>query len=75
MCCVDPQKYFDLENLSSLTEVDFYLSLGNDPTPIDLNGQPFSLKLALLQNEATRNDTGGGSFLPGDRTAKRIKFQ
>jgi hypothetical protein len=60
--------------LQSLTEVDFYLSIGNDPTPIDLNGQPFSLKLGLLLNEATRNDTSGG-HIPGERVAKRIKFQ
>ena len=70
----DPFMFFDLENLQSLTEVDFYLSIGNDPTLINLNGQPFSLKVAMLINEATRNDTTTG-HIPGERVSKRIKFQ
>jgi hypothetical protein len=49
----NPDRWFDLENLASLTEIDFYLSLGNtsSQTPLQMNGQPFSLKLGLLMSD------------------------
>jgi hypothetical protein len=71
---IDPFKYFDLENLSSITDVDFFLTLGNTTTqqPLVLNGQPFSLKLALLQNQYDRNDVSGG-LAHNERVTKRVR--
>jgi hypothetical protein len=58
----DPQKWFDVENLASLTQVDFYLSLGTNPAVLDLNGLSFSLKLGvLLWNEEQRDYNMGGN--------------
>jgi hypothetical protein len=70
----DPEKYFDLENLDSLTEIDFYLTLGNTSgeTPLRLNGGNFSLKLALIENDLTKNSTH--SSLPDNRVTKRVRF-
>lgn len=68
----DPQKWFDVENLGSLTRADFYLSIGNDPSVLDLNGLSFSIKLGiLLWNEESRdyNMSGGTVF------RKRSKFE
>jgi hypothetical protein len=70
----DPFKYFDLENLSNITDVDFFLTLGNTTTqiPLQMNGQPFSIKLALLQNQFDRNDISGG-LAHNERVNKRIR--
>lgn len=69
----DNTKYFDLENLPSLTEIDFYLTLGNfGETPLPLNGGNFSLKLAVLLNEFTKNDLSGGISHQG-RVVKRMR--
>ena len=67
----DISKYFDLSALNSLTQVDFYFTLGNDQsTPVLFNGQSFSLKLALLLNNTSKTD-------PSDPTSvglfKRIR--
>lgn len=69
----DPQKWFDVENLPLLNQLDFYLTLGNTTTqtPLQLNGLSFSLKLAVLTNTFNHNDLGGG--LPEDRVIKRIR--
>ena len=68
--------FFDLENLPSLTEVDFYLTIGNTSgqDPLVLNGQPFSLKLAILTHQLNRNDLGGG-LAHNDRVVKRLRPQ
>ena len=56
----DPQKWFDVENLGSLTRADFYLSIGTNPAVLDLNGLSFSLKLGILEwNEESRESSGG----------------
>ena len=70
----DPQKWFDVENLPLLNQVDFYLTLGNTTTqiPLKLNGLSFSLKLAVLQNQFVHNDLGGG-LQHEDRVIKRIR--
>lgn len=70
----DPQKWFDVENLNILNQVDFYLSLGNTTAevPLKLNGVSFSLKLAILVNTFSHNDLGGG-FAHQDRVVKRIR--
>ncbi len=70
----DPQKWFDVENLNVLNQVDFYLSLGNTSgeIPLKLNGVSFSLKLAILVNTFSHNDLGGG-LAHQDRVIKRIR--
>jgi hypothetical protein len=70
----DPQKWFDVENLNILNQVDFYLSLGNTTgqIPLKLNGVSFSLKLAVLVNTFTHNDLGGG-LAHQDRVIKRVR--
>ncbi|MEY3429752.1 MAG: hypothetical protein RI930_585 [Pseudomonadota bacterium] len=70
----DPQKWFDVENLNVLNQVDFYLTLGNTSgeTPLKLNGVSFSLKLAVLVNTFSHNDLGGG-LAHQDRVIKRIR--
>ena len=71
----DPFKYFDLENLGSLTEMDFYISLGNLSTqlPLKLNGANFSVKLALLENTHTHNNTFASTAENG-RVVKRVRI-
>jgi hypothetical protein len=70
----DPQKWFDVENLNVLNQVDFYLSLGNTTAeiPLKLNGVSFSLKLGILVNTFSHNDLGGG-LAHQDRVIKRIR--
>jgi len=70
----DPQKWFDLENLPLLNQVDFYLTLGNTTTqtPLRLNGLPFSLKLGIVTNEFNHNDLSGG-LAHNDRVVKRMR--
>lgn len=70
----DPQKWFDIENLNVLNQVDFYLTLGNTTAevPLKLNGVSFSLKLAILVNTFSHNDLGGG-LAHQDRVIKRLR--
>lgn len=44
----DVAHYFNLEQLRSLDEFDLYLTFGSSETPIDLNGQSWSCKIALF---------------------------
>lgn len=68
----DPQKWFDVENLNSLTRADFYLSIGTNPAVLDLNGLSFSLKLGvLLWNEDSRDYNLGSSMT----MTKRSRFE
>lgn len=47
----DPQKWFKFDQLQSLTNFDFFLTLGNTTSeyPLKLNGLGFSLKLGVLK--------------------------
>ena len=67
----DPQKWFDVENLQQLDQIDFFLTLGNTTTqvPLQLNGLSFSLKLGVLLNKQNHNDVTG---LHG-RVVKRMR--
>ena len=67
----DPQKWFDVENLQQLDQIDFYLTLGNTTTqiPLQLNGLSFSLKLGVLLNKRDHEDVQG---LP-TRVVKRMR--
>ena len=69
----DPQKWFDLQNLSNFPFIDFYLTPGNSGIkPLALNGQSFSLKFGVLVNAETTTDTQGGSLQQG-RVVKRVR--
>lgn len=45
-----PEKWFPLPNLLQIRQLDLYLTLGTSSEKIQLNGQPFSIKLGLLLN-------------------------
>jgi hypothetical protein len=70
----DPEKWFDLDNLDTLSQIDFYLTLGNTTSqlPLQLNGLSFSIKLGVLTNEMVHNDIGSG-VAHEDRIIKRIR--
>jgi hypothetical protein len=68
----DPMKWFDLENQNNVAVIDLYLTLGNKSaqTPLQLNGQNFSIKLGILVNKMVHNDVlGGGAH--NDRVFQR----
>jgi len=53
----DPEKWFNLENSNNINNIDFYCTLGNEPTKIDFNGVSFSFTLGILfnrQNEVSQ---------------------
>lgn len=68
----DPQKYFDIGDSNSLQKIDFYLSLGTSEEVLDLNGLPFSLKLALLLEKMNNDESQSGSTEQG-RVVKRMR--
>ena len=67
----DPQKWFNIENLGSLQQIDFFLSLGADTSLLDLQGLPFSIKLGILLTVADKGDVSSG--LTESRVSKRIR--
>lgn len=67
----DPQKWFNIENLGSLQQIDFFLSLGADPSLLNLQGLPFSIKLGILLTVADKGDVSSG--LTESRISKRIR--
>jgi hypothetical protein len=64
----DPQKWFDLENLAVLNQIDLFLTLGNLTTqiPLRLNGLGFSVKLGVLTTNLSNTKTV-------DKVSKRIR--
>jgi hypothetical protein len=68
----DTMKWFDMENLPQLTELDFYLTLGNTSQVMDFNGQPFSLKLGIIENLLTKTEISQGSGHMG-HVVKRLR--
>lgn len=67
-----PQMFFDLENLNSLNEIDFFLTLGNlNQAPLPLNGASFSIKIGILVNEFSNSSVSSGSLV-NDRVRSRI---
>lgn len=57
-----PEHWFSLQNLTSLTEIDFFISLGNTSGqfPLKLNGQSFSLKLGMMLTDFSHNAYSSG---------------
>ena len=67
-----PSMFFDLENLATISEIDFFLSLGNSSqTPLPLNGQSFSIKIGILVNEFSQSSRSSGTVANG-RVMNRI---
>lgn len=50
-----PDYWFDLQNLLQIQSFDMYLTLGNTNTPLQLNGQSFSLKIGLFLYRSGQN--------------------
>ena len=75
----DPQKWFKFRQLQSLSNFDFYLSLGNTTSqlPLQLNGLGFSLKLGVLKEVLTNSDravsTAQNSRVTSREGPKRIR--
>ena len=67
-----PDYWFDMENLSNLASIDFYLTLGNNSSVVRLNGLSFSIKLGMLLNE-TDTVSVGASLRKNDRVVKTVR--
>lgn len=67
----DPQKWYNLEGLDYLVDIDFFLTLGTDPAVLDLNGQGFSVKLGVLERITSTTFDSGGTV--ENRAVKRIR--
>ncbi len=67
-----PLYWFDLENLTNLAYVDFYILIGtsNQAFPTLFNGNSFSIKIGFLTNESVHNDYLGGGK-QNDRVTSR----
>lgn len=65
----DPQKWFDVENLSQLQQTDFYLSLGTHTDVLRLQGLPFSIKFGVLLNRENVQD----NMKVQDMSVKRLR--
>ena len=76
----DPQKWFDIDRQNNLSQIDFYLTLGNwnwgwpsNIVPLPLNGANFSIKLGLLLNQMDHTEVmfpsvnGGVASITGPR--------
>jgi len=55
-----------------MQQIDFYLTAGTGTEPVDLNGVPFSLKLALLVQKMNHDETLSGMRSEG-REVKRAR--
>ncbi len=57
-----PDMWFDFSNISNLADIDFYFTLGNTSAqlPLQFNGSSFSIKLGILINKASHNQTQSG---------------
>ena len=60
----DPQKWFNMNNLTNLQQLDLFITLGgySELTPLVLNGAAFSIKLGILQSEITQQANVGGGY-------------
>jgi hypothetical protein len=57
---VNYETWFELDDLNTFNQIDFYLTLGNAlDYPIDLNGGNISLKVGILVHRKIIEDMGG----------------
>jgi len=59
----DPEKYFDLEDLFNVADLDFYFTLGNSSNVVEFNGLSFSIKLVVITNKAVSSNLVGGTHM------------
>lgn len=59
----DHNNWFDVDNIASLSQIDFYCQLGNYGDYIDFQGLPFSLKLGVMLRRGTHVATNGPGTL------------
>lgn len=69
----NPQYFFAME-VDKLSSIDFYLTLGPSQFKMDLNGQPFKLKVGFLKRSNT-TATVQTPLFQNDRVQKRIRTQ
>lgn len=71
----DPQKWFSVDLLPQLADIDLYLTLGNTTTqiPLDLNGLSFSIKLGILTKNTSSN-MGASSLASNDRIVRKVRL-
>lgn len=56
--------WFDVDNITTLSQLDMFIQLGNYGGYIDFNGLSFSLKLGILVKRGTRiANNGRGTFI------------
>lgn len=60
----DTQKWFNMNNLTNLQQLDLYITFGSfsDFSPLLFNGAAFSVKLGILQSEITQQANVGGGY-------------
>lgn len=70
----DPQKWFDLENLTHMANIDFYFTMGNTSaqTPLQFNGQSFSLKLGILIYKRNHTQALSGTLQQNRVTSRTL---
>lgn len=57
---VNYETWFEMEDLNTFNQIDFYVTLGNSLTyPADLNGGNISLKVGMLVERKIIEDLGG----------------
>lgn len=66
----NPLMWFDMGNTTFSGTMDFYVTIGTGTTPVDFNGDSFSIKLGVLTNTASHNDYLGGGRQNGRATNK-----
>lgn len=67
----DPEKFFDLEDLFNIADLDFYFTLGNTSQIVDFNGLSFSIKLVVIINKPVQSNLVGGTAMQ-NRVQKRF---
>ena len=58
------QNWFDVDNIATLSQIDFYVQLGNYGGYIDFQGLPFSIKLGVLVKRSSKvTSNGRGTYI------------
>ncbi len=60
----DTQKYFPFNTNNTINSMDFYLTLGNTTSqmPLKLNGNGFSIKIAILTKKISNQGNGETAY-------------
>lgn len=68
----DPEKYFNMQTLVSLNELDLYFTLGNTSRLLSFNGLSFSIKLGVLLWNPNSNKTVNSEYGSMSRVIKPL---